>query len=121
MLSVVREGEELPVAFWSRSLKDREKNYPVSELECLAIVDGILHFAPYMRPAHFVVETDHHFLSFLRTASFTNAHLARWAMKLQPYAFTFLVSLFSILFISVSSLFQLLSVASSLVLFIHAL
>ena len=49
-----------------RSLKDREKKYSVSELECLAIVDGILHFAPYLRQAHFVVETDHHDLSFLK-------------------------------------------------------
>ena len=33
VLSVVREGKEkeLPVAFWSRSLNDREKKYSVSE------------------------------------------------------------------------------------------
>ena len=60
----------------------------MSELEFLTIVDGTLHFAPYLRPAHFVVDTDHQTLSFLRTASFTNARLARWAMKSQSYAFT---------------------------------
>lgn len=87
VLNVVRGEQELVVVFWSQNLSRREKNYPVSGLECLAIIDAILHFAPYPCPASFVVETDHRVLSFLWSASFINGRLARWAMKLLPYSF----------------------------------
>ena len=36
VLSVFREGEELPVAFYYRQLKDRETRYSAMEVECLA-------------------------------------------------------------------------------------
>ncbi len=87
VLNVVRGGDELVIAFWSRRLLPRERNYSASELECLAIVDSIIHFAPYLRPVSFVVETDHKALSFLQSANFCNGRLARWAMKLMPYSF----------------------------------
>ena len=37
VLSVQREGEELPVAFYSRKLQPRERKYSASELEGLAV------------------------------------------------------------------------------------
>ncbi len=43
-LHVVRDGRELPVGFYSRQLRSAEKNYSVSELECLAIVASLKHF-----------------------------------------------------------------------------
>ena len=41
VLSVVREKEELPVGFYSRKLKERERKYSASELEGLAVVDSV--------------------------------------------------------------------------------
>ena len=35
ILSVCRNGAELPVAFFSRQLRGAERNYAASELECL--------------------------------------------------------------------------------------
>ena len=41
ILSVRRNSAELPVAFFSRQLKERERNYAATELECLAVKESI--------------------------------------------------------------------------------
>ena len=38
VLSVVRDVEERPVGYFSKKLLPAERNYPASELECLAVV-----------------------------------------------------------------------------------
>ena len=78
VLSVIREGEELP----------RERRYSASELEGLAVVAAVHHFQPYLISHPFIIETDHRALVFLGSAQHQNGRLARWAMKLQPYNFT---------------------------------
>ena len=88
VLSVVRNGAELPVAFWSKKLLPRERNYSASELEGLAVVAAVHHFHPYLITHPFTLETDHRALVFLDSAQHRNGRLARWALKLQPYAFT---------------------------------
>ena len=40
VLSVIRQDEELPVAYYSRQLHGAENHYSASELECLAVVGG---------------------------------------------------------------------------------
>ena len=47
-LHVVRNQEELPVAFYSRQLQDAEKRYSITELETLAIIASIKHFQFYI-------------------------------------------------------------------------
>ena len=88
VLSVVRGGVELPVAFYSKKLLPRERRYSASELEGLAVVAAVNHFQPYLITHEFVIETDHRALTFLGTAQHQNGRLARWAMKLQPYSFS---------------------------------
>lgn len=44
VLSVLRDGEELPVAFYSRKLQPRERRYSATELEGLAVVAAVHHF-----------------------------------------------------------------------------
>ena len=52
VLSVYRNVVEKPVAFYSRQLKDAEKCYAATELECLAVVESVRHFEVY-----FLVQT----------------------------------------------------------------
>ena len=87
VLSVVREGVELPVAFFSRKLQLRERKYGATELEGLAVVAAVSHFDAYLVTHPFVVETDHRALTFLNSADHKNGRLARWAIRLQPYSF----------------------------------
>ena len=88
VLSVQREGEELPVAFFSRKLKERERRYSATELEGLAVVEGVSHFEIYLITHQFTIETDHRALTFLNTAKHQNGRLARWAIRLQPFSFS---------------------------------
>ena len=87
VLSVVRDGEELPVAFWSRKLQPRERRYGATELEGLAVVAAVNHFDAYLVTHPFSIETDHRALMFLNSARHSNGRLARWAIQLQPYSF----------------------------------
>ena len=77
-----------PIAFASRKLLDREKNYSCIERECLAVVWGIQKFQNYLYGRHFILEVDHQPLQYLGKTQYQNGRLMRWALALQPYRFT---------------------------------
>ena len=87
-LSVMRDGAELPVAFYSRQLRDPETRYSVAEVECLAVVESVRHFEVYLDVQLFVLQTDHRALEHLLTAKLANKRLSRWALRLQGFSFT---------------------------------
>ena len=87
MLSVIRKGEELPVAYYSRQLKGAESYYSATELECLAVVRAIQHFEVYLAGQHFELVTDHQALQELTTSNNQNWRLTCWALFLQDFSF----------------------------------
>ena len=90
VLNVVRDGKEMPVAFYIRQLRGAEKRYSATELEVLAVVAAIHHFLPYLFGRHFSVVTDHQALKALITTTPLNRHLQDWALKLQNFDFSVL-------------------------------
>ena len=87
---MLQEGEDRikhPVAFASRKLLPREKNYSTIERECLAIIWAIGKFQQYLYGTEFILETDHQPLQYLGAAQYQNGRLMRWALALQPYRF----------------------------------
>ena len=88
VLSVIRDGMELQVRFWSRQLKDSETRYSASELECLAVVDAVHHFEVYLHGRTFKIETDHKALEALLSSKVLNRKLMRWALYLQEFSMT---------------------------------
>ena len=82
-LHVIRDGAELPVAFFSRQLQGAEKRYSVTELESLAIVAAIKHFDFYLYGTSFEVITDHKACTALLTSRALNTRLRRMALFLQ--------------------------------------
>ncbi len=86
-LSVCRDNQELPVAFYSRQLRDVETRYSVSEIECLAAVESIKHFLVYLDGRRFTLQTDHRALEHLLSAKLTNKRLMRWALQFQGLDF----------------------------------
>ena len=82
-LHVIREKEELPVAFYSHQLQGAENHYSVTELESLAIVAAVEHFEFYLYGAAFTVYTDHRACTSLLSSKYLNKRLRRFALKLK--------------------------------------
>ncbi len=59
VVSVVRGEEHLPVAFFSKQLKGAQQRYSAQELEGLALIEAVRHFAFYLYGKDFTVVTDH--------------------------------------------------------------
>ena len=76
-----------PVAYASKKLLKREKNYSVIERECLAIVFGVKKFQKYLYGKEFVIQTDHAPLSYLQSSRAESGRLMRWSLFLQNYKF----------------------------------
>lgn len=82
------EGQDRPVAFYSRKLLPRETNYAAVDQECLAIVDGVRHFQVYLTGVRFSVVTDHKCLEWLDSVKDAGGRRTRWSLLLQPFNFT---------------------------------
>ena len=87
VLSAVRDGVERPLGYFSKRLSPAEKNYAVTELECLAVVCAIDHFAVHLVGKHFSVITDHKALTALRSSQNLNRRLMWWTLALRDYDF----------------------------------
>lgn len=81
------QGDEYPIAFVSKKLNKAQKNYSVTEQECLAAIICINRFRPYVEGHHFTVITDHASLGWLMSQQDLRSRLGRWATKLQAYKF----------------------------------
>ena len=82
------DGEERVLEFASRILTSAERNYSVTERECLAVVWAIKKFRPYVEGYEFKVVTDHSSLKWLCNRHNPTGQLGRWTLELQEYRFT---------------------------------
>ncbi|XP_063971781.1 uncharacterized protein LOC135159725 [Lytechinus pictus] len=87
VLLQTHEGERFPVAYGSRKLLKREQAYSTIERECLAVIWAVKKFEPYLYGRQFVLETDHHPLTYMNSVNPANGRLMRWILALQPYRF----------------------------------
>ena len=82
------EGREHVVAYGGRGLKPNETRWSVSELECLALIEGTKQYHTYLAGGEFEIVTDHISLTYLHKMKLSNNNrLARWALFLQGYRF----------------------------------
>ncbi len=87
VLNVVRDGQTLPVAFFSKQLQGAERRYSATELEALAVFRTINFFAHFLYGRKFSVFTDHQALVSMRTGRAMNRRVHGWALKLQDFQF----------------------------------
>ena len=82
------DGIERPIAYMSQKLNKAQRNYTITELECLAVVLAIKKFRSYIEGQEFKVVTDHASLKWLMGQRDLSGRLARWSLKLQGFNFT---------------------------------
>ena len=82
-----KDGEEHPVAYFSRKFLPREEQYGTVEKECLAIKLEIQAFRVHILGRSFMVVTDHSALEWMKLMKQDNSRLTRWSLSLQPYTF----------------------------------
>lgn len=76
------------VAFASRMTNQAEKNYPIPEIEALAIVFSLTKFRTYVVGTKFKVYTDHCALCWMVSKKNLSQRLTKWALMLQDYDFS---------------------------------
>lgn len=81
------DGREYVVCYGGRAIRPEEKNWTVTELECLAVKCGIETYKHYLTHRPFTVYTDHKALQWLRKQKDLTGRLGRWSSKLQTFDF----------------------------------
>jgi hypothetical protein len=85
VLCQVQQGVERVIAYAGRSLSPAERNYGITEKECLALVFATKHFDCYLRSSEFEAIVDHSALTWLCSVKAPTGRLARWITWLQGY------------------------------------
>jgi len=79
---------EHPIAYASRALKPAEKNYPITELETLAVVEFTKYFRPYLYQQEVIVHTDHTAVTAVLCKANPSSRIARWGLALAGFHLT---------------------------------
>jgi len=85
VLQVRRDGHWEAAAFFSRQLRGAEQRYSATEMEALAMVAAVEHFADYLYGHAFTIYTDHKPLTHLLDSDRLNPRLRRLGYKLQGW------------------------------------
>ncbi|XP_076301613.1 uncharacterized protein LOC143219562 [Lasioglossum baleicum] len=85
VLSQGEIGNDLPIAYASRSLNKAERNYSATEKECLAMVYAVKYFRPYVYGTKFTLVTDHRPLVWLHSVKDPTSRLMKWKLRLLEY------------------------------------
>jgi len=78
VLSQEQFGQEVVIAYASRTLSRPERNYDVTRRELLAVLYGLKTFSQYLLGRQFVIRTDHSALQSLRKTPEPICQQARW-------------------------------------------
>ncbi|GFS73933.1 retrovirus-related Pol polyprotein from transposon 17.6 [Trichonephila clavipes] len=84
-IGAVLNQNHRPIAFASRTLNKAERNYTVTERECLAVIWALNKFKTYFGSLPVKVITDHAALTKLTNGKNLSSRMFRWALKLSEF------------------------------------
>lgn len=87
VLGQIQNGEEKVIAYAGRTLEKPERNYGISELEALAVIEAVKYFRPYLYGRKFTIFTDHKNLQWIFKTSDLKGKMARYSVILQEFDF----------------------------------
>src|SRR5699024_5445044 len=76
------DGVYLPVGFFSRKLLPCQKEFSITELECLAVIKSLEYFHFMLIKKPFVLVTDHQPLKHVMKTDELNPRLFKWVTRL---------------------------------------
>ena len=81
------DGKWHPVAFYSKSLSDVERNYEIHDKELLSIIRALEEWRHFLEGAEHKVEiwTDHQNLRYFQSSKKLNRRQARWSLYLSRF------------------------------------
>jgi hypothetical protein len=79
------DGTEVPIAFYSRSLREEERKWGIPCLEAFAIWQAFKNMDYLLRDAHTLVHTDHKNLVYIKESG--SEKIIRWKLDLMEYDF----------------------------------
>ena len=89
VLNQIQNGEEVVIAYASRSLRLSQRRYCTTRRKMLAAVVMCTHFRSYLRGSQFTLRTDHSSLRWLQKFKNEDGMLARWYLLLGQFSVTF--------------------------------
>ncbi|GFT15534.1 retrovirus-related Pol polyprotein from transposon opus [Trichonephila clavipes] len=84
-IGAVLQQNQKPIAFASRTLNKAERNYTVTERECLAVIWALNKLKTYFGPLPGKVITDHAALIKLTNGKNLSSRMIRWTLKLSEF------------------------------------
>ncbi|UYV65289.1 hypothetical protein LAZ67_3003835 [Cordylochernes scorpioides] len=84
---VYPDGKTYTVQNFSRALRAHERNYSISELQCLAIVESVDNFRVCLMDRKFAMFSDHPALQWLKEIKNPSDRLFRWRLRLSRYEY----------------------------------
>src|SRR6185369_10695319 len=88
LAQIGEDGKEHPIQYGGRKLKPSERNYTITDLECLGIVWGVRKTRQFTGQNKFTLITDHKALETLRKQELpTIGRRTRWILELEQYNF----------------------------------
>ena len=81
------KNREVAIAYGGRALRSSERNWSISELEMLAVIEGIKQYHVYLFDKPFRILTDHSALQYIQNSKLTTGRLSRWSLFLQQYRY----------------------------------
>jgi hypothetical protein len=85
LMQETSSGQHCVISYASRVCSSSERNYSITELECLGVVYALQQFRFYLLHNRFKLITDHQALRNLKLMKNPSGRLARWVMFLQEF------------------------------------